>query len=110
MFYSAIAPDAWLRSNFGQAIKGPVAQIVVKSWGARIGLIGLLLIYGAFREQARRIALVMAGAGKVVFIALVLSPGRELLQLQVGVAVAVDTIMVMLFAAYLALQEMGEQV
>jgi len=110
MFYAAIAPDAWLRSNFGQTIEGPVAQIVVRSWGALIGLIGLLLIYGAFREQARRIALLLAGAGKGVFIALVLSLGREFLQFQVGVSVAVDAIMVMLFAAYLALQEMGEQV
>ncbi len=101
MFYAAIAPDALLRSNFGQTIEGPVAQIVVRNWGALIGLMGLLLIYGAFREPARRIALLVAGASKVVFIALVLSIGQEFLQFQVGVSVVVDSIMVLLFSAYL---------
>ncbi len=101
MFYAAIAPDASLRSNFGQTIDGPVAQIVVRNWGALIGLIGILLIYGAFREPARRIALLVAGASKVVFITLVLSLGQQFLQFQVGVSVAVDSVMVLLFATYL---------
>jgi hypothetical protein len=101
MFYAAVAPDASLRSNFGQSIDGPVAQIVVRNWGALIGLVGLLLMYGAFREPARRIALLVAGASKVVFIALVLSLGPQFLQYQVGVAVVVDSLAVLLFATYL---------
>lgn len=86
MFYAAVAPDAALRSNFGQTIEGPVAQIVVRNWGALIGLMGLLLIYGAFREHARRLALLLVGASKVIFIGLVLSLGQEFLQFQVGIA------------------------
>jgi hypothetical protein len=101
MFYAVIAPDAILRSNFGQTIDGPVAQIVVRNWGALIGLMGLLLIYGAYQVSARRVALLIAGTSKVVFVALVLSLGQEFLQFQVGVSVAVDTVMVLLFAAYL---------
>lgn len=102
MFYALLAPDASLQSSFGQSIDGPVAQIVVRNWGALIGLMGLLLIYGAFHESVRRVALVVAGASKVVFIALVLSLGQEFLRYQVGVAVIVDSIMVVLFIAYLA--------
>ena len=101
MFYATIAPDAALRSNFGHTIEGAAAQIVVRNWGALIGLMGILLIYGAFREHARRLALLVVGASKVVFIALVLSLGQEFLQFQVGVSAAVDGIMVALFAAYL---------
>ena len=101
MFYAAVAPEASLRSSFGQSIDGPVAQIVVRSWGILVGLMGLLLIYGAFNEPARRVALVVAGASKVAFIALVLSIGQQFLQFQVGVAVAIDTIMVTLFALHL---------
>jgi hypothetical protein len=101
MFYAAVAPGAALRSSFGQTIDGPVAQIVVRNWGALIGLMGLLLIYGAFREPARRIALLVAGASKVVFIALVLSLGQQFLQFQVGVSVVVDSVMVLLFGTYL---------
>jgi hypothetical protein len=101
MFYAVIAPDAMLRSNFGQTIDGQLAQIVVRNWGALIGLMGLLLIYGAYHVPARRVALLVAGASKVVLIALVLSLGQVLLQFQVGVSVAVDMVMVVLFAAYL---------
>jgi hypothetical protein len=101
MFYAAIAPEELLRSNFGQSIEGPVAQIIVRNWGILIGLMGLLLIYGALHESARRIALFTAGASKVAFIALVLSLGQPFLQYQVGISVAVDSVMVLLFAIYL---------
>lgn len=101
MFYAAIAPEASLRSTFGQSIDGPVAQIVVRNWGVLIGLMGLLLIYGAFHEPARRIALLVAGASKVAFIGLVLFFGLQFLQFQAGASVAVDSIMVVLFATYL---------
>jgi len=101
MFYAAIVPESSLRSAFGQSIDGPVAQIVVRNWGVLIGLMGVLLIYGAFHEPVRRIALLVAGASKVAFIGLVLSLGQQFLQFQVGVSVAVDSIMVVLFATYL---------
>ena len=101
MFYAAVAPEASLLSSFGQSIDGPIAQIVVRNWGILIGLMGLLLIYGAFNEQTRCVALVVAGASKLAFIALVLSIGQQFLQFQVGVAVAVDIVMVTLFAWYL---------
>jgi len=101
MFYALFAPEAALRSNFGQTIEGPVAQIVVRNWGALIGLMGVLLIYGALREQVRHVALLVAGSSKIIFIILVLSLGQPFLQFQVGMSVAVDTIMVVLFAAYL---------
>ena len=101
MFYALVAPDAALRSSFGQSIDGAVAQIVVRNWGALIGLMGLLLIYGAFHESVRRVALVVVGASKVAFIVLVLSLGQEFLRHQVGVSVLVDSVMVMLFATYL---------
>ena len=101
MFYAAVAPEAAVRSSFGQSIDGPVAQIVVRSWGILIGLMGLLLIYGAFNEQTRRVALVVAGASKIAFVALVLSIGQQFLQFQVGVGVAIDIVMVTLFALYL---------
>jgi hypothetical protein len=101
MFYAVIAPEAVLRSNFGQSMEGPLAQIVVRNWGALIGMMGLLLIYGAFHEPTRRIALLFAGASKIVFITLVVSLGQQFLQFQIGVSIVVDTVMVLIFAAYL---------
>jgi len=104
MFYALVAPEASLISNFGQALEGPVAQIVVRNWGALIGLMGVLLIYGAFREEARTIALLMGIASKLVFISLVLSFGQAFLPFQAGVAVVADSLMILLFVAYLVTQ------
>jgi len=103
MLYAAIAPAASLASNFGETLDGPLAEIIVRNWGALIGLVGLMLIYGAFSEVNRRMALIVAVLSKALFIALVLTLGRQFLQYQVGTAVIVDSIMLVLFLAYLVL-------
>ena len=101
MIYAAIAPQAALRSNFGSALEGPVAEIVVRNWGALIALVGLMLIYGAFIEPARRLVLSVAVVSKATFIVLVLAFGRGLLAHQVGTAVIVDAIWVVVFSVFL---------
>lgn len=101
MFQATLAPAVVLHAFFGTALAGPAAEIVVRNWGALIGLGGLLLIYGAWREAARNVALVMAMASKLVFITLVLLLGSQFLSLQAGMAVAADAVMVLWFAAYL---------
>jgi hypothetical protein len=50
----------------------------------------------------RPLILTVAGASKLVFVALVLSQGQRFLGYQAGVAIAVDAVVVALFAAYLA--------
>src|SRR5262245_61300976 len=77
MVYAAIAPQAALRSAFGEALDGPVAEIVVRNWGAVITLVGVMLIWGAIKPHVRTVALVVAGASKLVFIGLVLSHGSR---------------------------------
>jgi len=101
MFHAAISPQAALGSMFGEALDGAVAEIVVRSWGTLIGLVGLMLIYGAFRPPVRSLVLTVAGASKLVFIGLVLAHGRQYLGHQAGVAVVVDGVVVLLFAAHL---------
>ena len=102
MIYAAFSPEAALASAFGEALQGPIANIVVRNWGALIALVGAMLIYGAFRPAVRNLVLTVAGLSKVTFITLVLTSGRQYLGHQVGVSVVVDSIMVLLFAAYLA--------
>ena len=36
MIFAAIAPQAALRSTFGATLEGPLAEIVVRNWGALI--------------------------------------------------------------------------
>ena len=101
MAYAAIAPQAALLSTFGETLHGPLAEVVVRNWGALITLVGLMLIWGAFNPQARTMALVIAGASKLVFAGLVLSHGGRYLGQQAGIAIAIDLMWVAVFAWYL---------
>ncbi len=101
MLYATFAPEAATQSNFGESLTGPVASVVVRNWGALIALMGVMLLYGARNPAVRSFALTIAGVSKAIFIALVLAQGGRFLAYQAGVAIAVDAIMVLVFAAYL---------
>jgi hypothetical protein len=98
MLYAAIAPQAALLSTFDQVLEGPVAEIVVRNWGVLIGLIGAMLIYGAFTPMVRPLVLSVATASKLVFIVLVLAYGFGN---KVAVPVTVDLVVSLLFVTYL---------
>ena len=106
MFLGLISPQSSLQSNFGvgQDLNGPVAEIVVRNWGALIGLVGAMLVYGAVVEKVRAFALVIAIISKVIFIALVMIYGRQFLGFGAGIDVAADSVMIVLFVAYLGLR------
>jgi hypothetical protein len=101
MAYAAIAPQAALLSTFGETLQGPLAEVVVRNWGALITLVGVMLIWGAFDPGLRTMALTVAGISKLVFAALVLSHGGRYLGHQAGIAIAVDLVWVVVFAWYL---------
>jgi len=101
MVYAALAPEAALRSTFGESVSGPVADIVVRNWGALIALVGAMLIYGARKPAVRPMALTVAGASKAMFVALVLSHGGRFLGYQAGSAVLIDVLWIIVFATYL---------
>ena len=100
MLYAALQPQAALRSTFGDTLEGPVAEIVVRNWGALIALVGGMLIYGAFHLPSRPVVLVVAGLSKIIFIGLVLIYGRQFLD-KARVPMVVDSVMVILFGCYL---------
>ncbi len=99
--YAAVAPQAAMQKTFGETLEGPLAEIIVRNWGALIALIGVMLIYGAYQPAVRELVLVIAGLSKIVFIALVLLYGREYLTQALVISIAVDAIMVLLFAGCL---------
>ena len=103
MFLGLVSPQASLQSNFGETIEGPLSEILVRNWSALIGLMGVMLIYGAFVEPVRRFALVIAGLSKAVFITLVLCCGNQYMGFGAGTAVIADSIMIVLYVAYLIL-------
>jgi len=101
MFYAAVAPQAALRHTFGSPLEGPVADVVVRSWGVLIALVGAMLIYGAFNAAVRPLVLTVAGVSKLAFLVLLITVGRPVLGQQAGTALVSDVIQVTLFAAYL---------
>jgi hypothetical protein len=101
MVYATMAPEAALRSTFGESLEGPVADVVVRNWGALIAPMGAMLIYGARKPAVRSFSLIVTGASKAIFGALVLSHGGRFLGYQAGIAVAVDLVWVAVFASYL---------
>lgn len=102
MIYGLIAPQAQLQSTFGETIDGPVADIVVRNWGALIAMVGAMLVFAAFHPPSRTLAAGAAIGSKVVFIGLILTKGTEYLGHQAGVAVIADSIMIGLLLFYLA--------
>jgi hypothetical protein len=102
MLYAVLAPEAALRTTFGETLQGPLVDVVVRNWAALIVIGGAMLIYGAFHPPSRPPILVMTALGKTAFIALVLAQGGRYLSQQAAVAVVLDSVMVVLFAAYLA--------
>jgi hypothetical protein len=101
MIYAALFPQAALQSTFGPTLEGPLAEIIVRNWGALITLVGGMLIYGAFTPSSRPLVLTVAGISKVIFIALVLGFGGQYLAHQAGLDIALDTLMVGLYGVYL---------
>lgn len=107
MFLGLVAPQSSLQSNFGESMQGPLSEILVRNWSALIGLIGIMLIYGAFVEPVRKFALVIAGLSKAVFITLVLWYGKQYMGFGAGTAVIADSLMIVLYVAYLLLARRG---
>jgi len=101
IFYYAIAPNAALTADFGHGLEGPLAELLVRNWGILVGLVGLMLIYGAFVPPARRLVLSVATLSKAAFVLLVLTVGSVYLSQRIRFAVIVDGFEVLLFTAYL---------
>src|SRR4026207_675215 len=103
MFQGLISPQSSLKSIFGETLGVTAIEIIVRSWAALVGLMGIMLIYGAFVSTVRRYSLIIVGISKAIFILLVLSLGKQYLKFAAGTAVIIDSIMVVLFIAYLLL-------
>lgn len=101
MIYAVFAPQAALSGMFGDTLSGPLAEIIVRNWGALIAIGGAMLLWGAFHPEVRSLVLLAVGGSKLVFIGLVLLCGWEYISGQAGWAIGIDALWVVLFALYL---------
>ena len=97
MIYVLVLPQAALMSMFGQSLSsGMLAEIVVRSWGALITLIGAMLIYGALHPVHRPLILWVAGASKLIFVILLALFGSQFLPKTIT-PILIDSLAVVLF-------------
>ena len=100
MLYAAIAPSAALEFMFGESLQGPLAEIIVRNWAALIGIVGAMLIYGAFSASSRALVLTVACISKAVYIGLILGIGTQYLA-KTGISIVFDSVLIAIFCAYL---------
>lgn len=104
MFLGLFDPSRSIHMNFGETMSpSPSSQIVVRNWSGLIGLVGVMLVYGSFVPAVRKFVLVIAGVSKIIFIALVILYLPNFMNYSTGVAVIADSLMVILYAVYIAL-------
>lgn len=81
MLLALLAPGLALQNTFGASLEGPLAEVVVRSWGSLITLMGSLLIYAAYHPVHRRLVVTVSALGKLIFVILLLSIGSAYLEI-----------------------------
>lgn len=104
MIGAVFAPQAMLMATFGAGFDDPLALMIVRSWGALIGLIGGMVIYAAFHPEQRRVLVFVAMISKVIFLALLISFGTAYLAAAAGVIIADSAAIGFMAASLLAMR------
>ena len=105
MLQTVFAPETAVRNLFGEPLQGALANMIVRSWGVLITLIGLMLIYGAFNPKIRKFAAVIAAFSKMTYVILVISLGDPYLNNAVLV-IGFDSIISLILLLYVLRLEM----
>ena len=100
MFYGLFAPQSALESMFGASFNGSLESIVIRSWSALVGLIGAVLIFGAFNEKHRVFSISIAASSKIIFVLLMLIYGQAFLG-EAATAIVIDCAVIVLALLFL---------
>ena len=85
---------------FGVSFSGSLESRIVRSWSALVGLIGVVLIFGAFSEKHRVFAISIAAFSKVIFVSLMFIYGQVFLG-KAAPAVVMDCAVIVLAVFFL---------
>jgi hypothetical protein len=99
-FYGLFAPQAAVESMFGASFGGPLETLIIRSWSSLVGLIGLVLIFGAFSERNRVFCISIAALSKAIFVSLVLIYGQVFLS-TAAPAIILDCLVIVLTLSFL---------
>jgi hypothetical protein len=107
MIFAVISPDAARKNTFGESLSGPVANIVVRNWGALIALIGLMLVYAAFHPASRKLVAVVAASSKLIWCGLVVVLGSQFLS-KAGIVIGFDLVVATILLLHVFASESDE--
>ena len=99
MLQFVFAPTRSQRSTYGEALEGPLADVVVRGWGLLIGLTGGMLVWAAFHPETRELAVGVAVISKVFYLGSLVAKGGRFIKGFAGVTVLIDAVMIVLLAA-----------
>lgn len=102
MIQGLFAPRFTMRAYFGEAPDSPATDALMRSWSALVAISGLFLIYAGYTPSIRSASVIVVGAGKLFFVLLLLSQPKRFFRGQAVTAIFLDSLMVLVFAAYLA--------
>jgi hypothetical protein len=89
-FVLFLAPVTMMKGLFGQAPSDALSLLIARHWGLLVGLVGALLIYGAYHAEVRVPTLIVAVVEKTAFaLGAFISPFRR--RLPVLVMALADT-------------------
>lgn len=94
MLQFVFAPTRSQRSTYGEALEGPLADVVVRGWGLLISLTGGMLVWAAFHPETRQLAVGVAVISKVFYMGSLAAKGGRFLKGFSGVTVLVDAVLV----------------
>ena len=100
MVYALFAPEAAMMNTLGVSLSDPAANLIVRSWGSLVSLMGVMMIVGALVPKYRTLVVVIAGTSKSVFVGIFVAFGSQYLG-QAAYVIALDVAVVLAFAIYL---------
>ncbi|MCL1068316.1 hypothetical protein L2735_16190 [Shewanella olleyana] len=107
MFYGLFAPQEAIESMFGASFEGVLETLLIRSWSALVGLVGIILICGALNETYRVFCISIATISKAVFVTLILIYGQAFLNV-VAPAVILDSIVIILALVFIVSSRIKE--
>ena len=99
MLQFVFAPTRSQRSTYGEALEGPLADVVVRGWGLLISLTGGMLVWAAFHPETRELAVGVAVISKAFYLGSLIAKGGRFIKGFAGVTVLVDAVMIVLLVA-----------
>ena len=97
--FAVIDPQNALINLFGSNLTEPLADLVVRSWGFLVFIMGTLLIYGAFSANSRMLCVITVGISKLGFLFLILIFGTDYID-TLWITVAFDAMSILVLAVY----------